>query len=170
VTSKQHLSVNFNPSALLSIGDLLAFGNAIAGPMPNYEAIGGGGMEGGGETVRISSEAAPNMADQAGRFFSSSVSHLCISVFICAVNDTSQPNKIFQTIRGKHGSLLCKLSRERRDGKYLATGGMSCNSGKYASSDPVLCLTDGSAGQHHLQGAPEVPHPKPVWPAGLLLG
>jgi hypothetical protein len=54
--------VNFNPSALLSFGDLLAFGNAIAGPMPNYEAAGGGSMEAG--AGRISSEAAPNMRDQ----------------------------------------------------------------------------------------------------------
>ena len=39
LTSKQQLSVRFNPSALLSVGDLLAFMNALKGPMPNIAAV-----------------------------------------------------------------------------------------------------------------------------------
>ena len=36
LTSKQHLSVKFNPSALLSFGDLLAYVNAIQSPLPEF--------------------------------------------------------------------------------------------------------------------------------------
>lgn len=51
--------VYFNPSSLLSLGDLLAFANAIKGPMPNYEAIQGVGNE------RLAApEAAPLMHEQ----------------------------------------------------------------------------------------------------------
>lgn len=62
LTSKQHLSVHFNPSALLSFGDLMAFVNAVMGPMPNYEAV-SGSLEGGNNRI-AAPEAPPNMRDQ----------------------------------------------------------------------------------------------------------
>ena len=54
--------MHFNPSALLSFGDLLAFVNAVLGPMPNYESI-SGSMDGASARL-VAPEAAPNMRDQ----------------------------------------------------------------------------------------------------------
>lgn len=45
---------------MLSFGDLLAFVNAVLGPMPNYDAI-SSSMDG---ARMVAPEAAPNMRDQ----------------------------------------------------------------------------------------------------------
>ena len=63
LTSKQHLSVHFNPSALLSFGDLLAFANAVSGPMSNQEAA-GGSLDGVSNARMAAPEAPPHMRDQ----------------------------------------------------------------------------------------------------------
>lgn len=54
--------MHFNPSAMLSFGDLLAFANAVLGPMPNYEAV-SGSLDGGNARI-AAPEAAPIMRDQ----------------------------------------------------------------------------------------------------------